>query len=439
MKIGLYGGLANNCYLFAKALHQAGYDAMFIRDRNDRYAFSQPVWEDAEFVMSYEDVAVSSSLKSDDWTNIEAKQKWLPPVWLVDPPAAHSEPNYFGALPAWLRSLARRYVNQNRYRLGVVVTMQDCDLLLVCGIEASILALVSGRPYIIWPHGGDIRMAAGLAAPPRNIRARVSFEVQKALLIAAYDRAAYVGTHDPRGLGGSAGDVRKALRRTSLVHLPIPLSCGIRASKVERRSRLKALCQRLDLPCLEADAIGLVPSRVDFSWKGHDLLLGALRRAAGRERLHLIFSGWGKDYDRAKAYVTHHGLEEQVTFLPFSLSKPLLAEFFSLVDFAVDQFGFMGTYGTALVEALAAGCPTLMWIDETAFNARGWLAPPVMNAQHERDIVDCLERVASGAIDLEEVSQRSLAWVRRVHAPEVVLPVLISYFVQMETTNQGTA
>jgi glycosyltransferase involved in cell wall biosynthesis len=158
-----------------------------------------------------------------------------------------------------------------------------------------------------------------------------------------------------------------------------------------------------------------------------------MSRVSNRERLHLIFSGWGNDYDQAQAYVAKHGLQDQVTFLPFSLSKPLLAEFFSLVDFAADQFCFMGTYGTALVEALAAGCPTLMWIEESSFVARGWEPPPVINAESEADIVCKLELIACGSIDLEDVSQRSQAWIGRMHAPEAVLPKILSCFVKIQT------
>ena len=433
MRIGLYGGLANNCYVFAKVMHQAGLDVIFIRDRNDRYAFSQPVWEDTSFVMNYCKVAGSSSFSWEDWARIEIDQQWQSPTWLVDPLTFNSAPKDGCALPTWLLMLGYRYVSQWKHRPGTVAAMQNCDVLLVCGIEAAILAMLSGRPYVIWPHGSDIRMAAGLATPPKGIRARMSFELQKVMLLAAYDRAAYIGTHDPKGLGGSAGNVRKALRRTSLIHLPIPAHRLFRLSKAERSSRLAPLCQRLGLPSIQGDIIGLVPSRVDFTWKGHDLLLGAMSRVSNRERLHLIFSGWGNDYDQAQAYVAKHGLQDQVTFLPFSLSKPLLAEFFSLVDFAADQFCFMGTYGTALVEALAAGCPTLMWIEESSFVARGWEPPPVINAESEADIVCKLELIACGSIDLEDVSQRSQAWIGRMHAPEAVLPKILSCFVKIQT------
>lgn len=376
MRVGLCGGLANNCYVFAKILAGAGRDVVFIRDRSDTYAFSQPVWEDAQFVMKYADVAETSTYSWQDWARIENERQWHAPSWMVDPLSYQGVASADSGAPAWLSPLGRRYVGQTAHRAAVVAAMQSCDVLLVCGIESAILAMMSGRPYIIWPHGGDIRFAAGMTVPANGLKSRISIELQRMLLRAAYGKASWIGTHDPKGVGGVTAAAEKVLGNTSLIHLPIPAPLSDRPQKVHRRKRLSVLCQTLGIAEIDAEHIGFVPSRVDFEWKGHDLLLRALQKCSGRKKLHLIFSGWGKDYSKAKEYVTQQGLDEEVTFLPFSLSKPILAEFFSMTDFAVDQFRFLGTYGTAMVEALAAGCPTLMWIDEHAFRVRGWNLHP---------------------------------------------------------------
>ena len=62
---------------------------------------------------------------------------------------------------------------------------------------------------------------------------------------------------------------------------------------------------------------------------------------------------------------------EQVTFLSCALSKPYFIRFFRASDFVVDQF-FMGTDGTAAVEAMSCRTPVIMWIDEETFRQRGW-------------------------------------------------------------------
>ena len=85
MKIGFYGGMANNMYVFAKAFHAAGVDVCFIRDRSDKYPFSQPVWEDQSFTMHYEEVPRASGWSWERWSQQERDVGWIPPTWMVDP------------------------------------------------------------------------------------------------------------------------------------------------------------------------------------------------------------------------------------------------------------------------------------------------------------------------------------------------------------------
>ena len=40
--------------------------------------------------------------------------------------------------------------------------MNSCDLIFVCGIEGAQMAYLSKKPYIIFPHGGDFRLAMGI-------------------------------------------------------------------------------------------------------------------------------------------------------------------------------------------------------------------------------------------------------------------------------------
>lgn len=85
MKIGLYGGIANNMYVFAKSPANQGVETCFIRDRGDRYPFSQPVWEDIRATLDYDDMAKAANWTWQEWTNWETHLGWKAPVWLVDP------------------------------------------------------------------------------------------------------------------------------------------------------------------------------------------------------------------------------------------------------------------------------------------------------------------------------------------------------------------
>ena len=434
MKIGLYGGLANNCYVFAKALNSSGLDIEFIRDRSDSYVFSQPVWEDTKFFMNYEAVEQSTSLTWSDWKSIENKNNWRPPSWLVDPVDSTTKKIKLKIKSLPLSIIANRYISQVPHRQSVIARMRKCNVLIVCGIEASILAMLSERPFLIWPHGGDIRVAAGIGQKPKNLRLKLSYELQRHLLLAAYEHAGLIGTHDAKGLAGSYGNIDKVLNGRKLAHIPIPSELHLRKNKESRRKSLKELFHQLGLNLPNTEYIGVVASRVDFNWKGHDLLLNALSELMhqkNKDNMHLIFSGWGRDYYLAKKFVIENKIEGMVTFLPFALSKPLLQQLFSAADFTVDQFRSMGTYGTAMVEALSAGAPTLMWIDTEAFIKRGWQPPPVINAHSTEDITNKLFQIANGEICLEALSKESQHWISLVHSYNAVIPNLVKQLAQM--------
>ena len=53
--------------------------------------------------------------------------------------------------------------------------MKNFDYLFVCGVEATILAYISKVPYIIWPHGGDIRFASGLHSIIHRIKNCITY------------------------------------------------------------------------------------------------------------------------------------------------------------------------------------------------------------------------------------------------------------------------
>ena len=78
-KIALYGGLANNMYVFAKAFNENGLNVKLIRDVSDQYPISQPIWEDKEFCINLQDVPS----KYEDWITLK-KMFWKPQNWLID-------------------------------------------------------------------------------------------------------------------------------------------------------------------------------------------------------------------------------------------------------------------------------------------------------------------------------------------------------------------
>ena len=416
-RIGFYGGMANNMYVFAKSLVKIGSDVIFIRDRSDRFAFSQPVWEDVEAFLSYADVRASSGWDWALWSQFEERHGWHRPGWLLDPHEQEAEDDFALPLRGWRHHV--RPMQAAPSAKAVLDAMQTCDSLVVCGVEATTLAGLSGKKFIILPHGGDIRIAAGLAnlGQDGSWIDRKLGSTPEVLLKQAYAKAHAVVTHGPLRIGGPL-DTRKQsfselMPTVRFDQLPLPVIQRSRPMRIERRKRLAVLCERLGISTPTAELIAFVPSRVDYFWKGQDRLVSALEGYADANRLHLIFSGWGKDYDNLRQRLS----TEQATFLPCAMSKQLVYSFFQASDLVIDQF-ILGHYGTAAQEAMACGAPVMIWIDAADYVDKE--PPPVLNVRSPQDIVRLLTDVLVGRIDLEVIGEAGRDWILRHHGPEKV-------------------
>ncbi len=433
MKIGFYGGTANNLYVLAKTFTKYGVETIFIRDQGNLAPISQPVWEDVSFTLKFEDMSVSNWTKG-RWDELETALEWKSPSWLIDPDY-ESHPSIFDHIKpsnkfdSWAFS---KLLKKRPYWYGAIVSMNRCDLLFVCGAEATILAMMTGKPFVILPHGEDIRIAAGLQWPGFNNAAILKNHLLIYwLLRRAYRKALWVSLQDPKGVGGHIGDTISRLKNVNFKHFPMPYEMKPRVTKAERRLLLQKLGKSLGIIIPDAEFIGFIPSRVDFFWKGQDILIKAFQMFPGRNRMHLIFSGWGKDYSEASKIIQEQGMERSIIFLPFALSKPLLLEFFSTVDFVVDQFR-LGTYGTSALEAMSHGSPVLMWIDEDSFIKKQWEPPPVLNAESSDEIAAVLNDIVGGQLNLEELGLNSMKWAQRVHSQDIVVNKFYKYMKEIE-------
>ena len=413
--------MANNLYVFAKALHAAGQDVCFVRDRGDSYPFSQPVWDDAPLTLPYEELA-NPHFDADRWTTIERECGWRAPDWLHDPLHATEtrRTSVGGSVP--IKMLARRR-QRNGPWARAFETLNQADVAIVRTVDGALMAAASGLPYAILPHGGDIRLAAGVGGRPKNVRGRLRHALLRYALRDAFVRANLVGSHNPKGSAIGQTSLDQFIGRLRFAKVAIPSEVVPRRAAPERRRALLELLERFGVGMPAQPLCGFIPSRVDYYWKGHNFFLRALARRAGAD-IHWYVCGWGVDYPKAQEFVIENGLEQCVTFLPVALSRPLLVDFMSAADLCVDQFR-MGTYGTTTVEAMAHGCPVVMRIDDEAFSACGWEPPPVLNAENVDGIVRVIDRVSSGEIDLEERGRAAAAWISRNHTPDVVLPDLM--------------
>ena len=421
MKIGLYGGVANNLYVVAKAFAKQGLDICFIRDRADRYPFSQPVWEDISCTLDYDQLASMTNWSWSQWEEWETGLGWQAPAWLIDPLLISNSHEFtiHRSLGSVDKMILHFMSKKRSHWPAVLHCMAACDVLLVCGIDGSLLAFMSGKPFVILPHGHDLRTAAGLHPPTSHyFYGLLSHWALLRVLRKAYQKALWIGTHDPSLLGGEVGNVLPKLETVEFKPFHIPLPIREHHRKGKRLDVLTKLIEPLRLKIPQTDYIGFIPSRVDFFWKGHDRIFRALSQVPHKEKMHLIVLGWGQNYYDAREMTREMKLGRYVTFLPCALSKPLLYEVFKAVDFVLDQFQ-LGVYGTSALEAMSCGTPVVIFMEEEPFRRRGWGVPPVLNAKNEKEIAGILEGILLGDIDLETYGSTAQDWVKRTHSEEL--------------------
>ncbi|MDG2989979.1 hypothetical protein L3556_03380 [Candidatus Synechococcus calcipolaris G9] len=412
MKIGFYGGLANNTYVAAKSFHRQGIDVVYIRDIVDTFPFSQPVWEDVSFTLSYEDIS-NCHFTRQKWTEIEEKLGWQLPEYMLDPSKID------GKLTEYYQNnliLNFWYLRKSEYRKKIILAMQSVDCLIVCGIEATILAWASGRPYIIWPHGGDIRFASDFDQKWTSTLNNIKKELQRYVLKEAYKKCLWIGSHDPTGIGGHVTPINY-----SIEYFPLPLKGKKRLPKKERSNKLKQCLEKLQINVSENSYCVFIPSRIDYYWKGTDRLLAAIEHIQPNN-IHFLFSGWGKDYYKAKNRMKEYSC---CTFMPCAISKPILYELFSSVDLVIDQF-CLGTYGTSALEAISVGTPVMMFIKNEAFAHKEWLPPPVLNVKSADEITKFLIKIDTGCLDFDFYSSEITRWFNKTHNETIAVSKVFS-------------
>lgn len=418
--IGLHGGLANNVYVLAKALYRQGVDTLFINESNDTFPFSQPIWEDTTFTLSYDKVQYGN-WTPDAWQQYRERIGWqAPEFYLSDQPdkctssvTRFTEMCLFrGGLDYFLaKILLLRISRGDKY---IMMKMQNADVLVVCGVNATLLAWLSGKPYVVWPHGGDIRFASGSGFKYSNFFGRgVVTELRRWLLKRAYSCALYIGSHDPKGI---AGHLMKKTYGVEWFPIPHPNRVSLDSS-TDKHLILSKMLKQLGVTLHQAKYYLFMPSRLDFYWKGSDRLFSAIQKVQPKNTC-FIFAGWGQDYQRVwdEFSVTQH-----MCFLPFSVSKPILYELFTNVDMVIDQF-LLGTYGTSAIEAMSCGTPVMMHIDEQAYQKMGWDSPPVINVSSVQEIASVLQRIDNSDFDFLSAIKLTTEWFRKTHLDEVAVP-----------------
>jgi glycosyltransferase involved in cell wall biosynthesis len=428
--IGLFGGTCNNMYVFAKALNCWGIPAILILDRKDNFPHSQPVWEDIDFFFKS-----GFDQSQIDWAKFEKECDWKEPEWFYHPearPGGLKKILRLSPRNLFVRFTGARYLHTRKEGSAIFEKLLECDFLIVCGVLPAITAMLTGKPYIIFPHGTDMRIAVGVQSKGRGFKALLI----DWLLTQSFKKAVLIGSPLPDGSAEVDAAEYKRLRNLSIERIPTPYIPKVRLDRASRRRLLALLFKNIDLHLPDADCYAFTPSRINFHWKGHDRLLAAISEYRENLTIHFIFIGWGDDYKEALAYIRKNHLEVHVTVIPAFFSKGLLFQFFEAIDFIIDEFNGSGSYGTALSEAMSRGCPVVTWISDM-FDKPGWEKPPVIQARTKEELKHVIQGIATHEISLNEYSRKTAEWFQRTHSYDAVRAAFMSRLGRYMTGEEG--
>src|SRR5579884_3317852 len=191
MRIGLVGGMANAMYCLTRVLRQQGYDAEYVADDHDAFPMSQPIWEEVPLMLDRRRFD-SEPLDVQGWRALAEAHGWREPAWIVHPSTTPPKTDLHRLARAARWTGYRDLRGLYRYLRAlepVVEQLRLYDRLVVCGIR-NIEAMLSGRPYVFWPHGGDVHIVPFRRATPLD---RALARLSRAAVL----RAKMAGTHDP--------------------------------------------------------------------------------------------------------------------------------------------------------------------------------------------------------------------------------------------------
>lgn len=167
----------------------------------------------------------------------------------------------------------------------------------------------------------------------------------------------------------------------------------------------------------------------DYSY-GNDLFLRGLARAVrgGANACAVLVDKNNTCTGASKALVAELGIADRVNWIG-EMPRHKLVAYYRHVDMTVDAF-YAGGFGSACLEAMACGCPVLMYFDVDANQAVFGEVAPVVNARTEADIAARIAHAATsaGKAELREMGPPARSFVVRHHSGRAVVPKYIQLY-----------
>jgi glycosyltransferase involved in cell wall biosynthesis len=376
MKIGCSYNLANNLYNLTRCLRRANVDAELVLWRTFDYSIlGDPRWE-------------TESIAIDDFDQLQLDLLDTPQPDGVVEISKNTDASIKPVSTPFPKHLLLAYQAENLDEY--LQKMREYDLLVVSG-QAILLAPFIGKPYITFPHGGDI-----YETPFRG-------DAFGKLTRAGWSRAnAHVLS------GGNFFHYAQILGLHNTTYIPIlidtdsycPADSAIRTGLLQR---------------YECERIFIAPVRHNWKVKGNDRIIEAIARVKEtcKVRFKVLFTTWGDDLEKSKALIAKKGLEETCIFIG-TFSKKLLHEYMEAADAVLDQF-CLGEYGTLTLETMAMAKPVILYYR--------WKNPlPILNAFSVEDIARQMLFVLEHPTEAAELGKVAREWVVQHHGPAAVVP-----------------
>jgi glycosyltransferase involved in cell wall biosynthesis len=408
-------------------MHACGVDVSYIRDIDDNYAMSQPIWAEKRLFMQASEIASTSGWTADQWDDFAQQASWMPPEWIVDPRKLRGS---FAPIFSDTGDVsARNYTPApaHFYR-GILHYFQTFEIIFVSNVHAIILAMLSGRPFVICPAGGELMVATGQISGEGEVER--TLKQQGILLREAFRESRGVITNtrylDHASLTGNQTNLLRLFPQSKLVRVSLPFAVSPISNASSKRKLLNATLAELgEAPIRHAFSV-FIPSRIDFQWKGQDIIMQAIDQVPEAADFAFIFSGWGADLERLTSWAAGR---RNVRMLGKAMSWPVLTDLYRGSDLVIDQLR-LGHIGTAAREAAAAGTPVMAYIESSRRERAGEGCPgdrpelPVLNACDPATVAAWLRGIASGAVDLELHAQEGRDWIVRYASSDLMRAAL---------------
>ncbi len=373
LKIGLFGNIANNHYANVKGLRHVGIDAELVIQEEgiDSHPLASPFWEDLEIECnSFEDARAYRSqwacpefVRKVSWSE-ERQAQYHGRIEAVEEVNALYF-DYFGRrLPDDLALL----LAHNMGHWDLLLEMKRYDIVMLSS-AAMALGPFAPCPFVVYPTGGDLFMSPFDETSLEGMLIRAAYARCQRIFLGGPVWATYL-----RRLGVFDKDVRVHQLLDTTVYRPGE-ELSLRAKwKSEVGGSLFILCV----------------CRQDWHWKGVDKAITAFSKMNNPEA-RLVLSEWGEDLEKSKALINALGIKNLVLWLPIG-SKPIVRARQRAADIIIDQL-VMASFGSSVIESLAAGKPVVMNTEEPHSDTAGLERPPLLHAFSISEVVTVLNEL----------------------------------------------